>query len=484
MTTLQDDTAISATTEIREGEYGDKIVVVEPGGAEFIPLSERHGKPTGLFWTWASPNFEFATVFVGVICVLFFGLSFYQAAGAIVLGTVLGSSAQGALSARGPQYGVPQMILSRISFGYWGNVLPAGINAVIAGVGWFAVNSVSGALALNTLLHLNKVVCLLIIVIAQIGIAAYGHNLVHAFERFAFPLLAVAFILAGIWTFSKGHYGNPHTGSFGGFMLALGATFGYAAGWNPYASDYTRYLDPKTSKSATAWWSGLGVGVSCIALELIGAASATIGAKGNSPTSQFTNPLPTGVADITLIAIAVGAVAANVLNIYSGAMSFTTLGIKLPLKFRRALIAGVFGVAGFLVAWSGLHDAGEKYTNFLLIIAYWIGPWLAVFFTDQWLRRGNHADLLYNHRHHNWAGPIAMAIGMAVSILLFSNQTKFVGYVARSHPKIGDLTFEVGFLVSGLVYFFIFLGNYIALQFEALETRNVVVLPGSRDAPH
>ena len=62
---------------------------------------------------------------------------------------------------------------------------PPGINAVIAGVGWFAVNSVSGALALNTLLHLNKVLCLIIIVLAQIAIAAYGHNLVHAFERYA-----------------------------------------------------------------------------------------------------------------------------------------------------------------------------------------------------------------------------------------------------------------------------------------------------------
>src|SRR5271154_5405999 len=98
MTMLQDDAAISATTEIREGEYGDQIAIVEPGGAEFIPLSERHGKPTGLFWTWMSPNFEFATVFVGVICVLFFGLSFWQAAAAIVLGTVLGSVAHGTLS--------------------------------------------------------------------------------------------------------------------------------------------------------------------------------------------------------------------------------------------------------------------------------------------------------------------------------------------------------------------------------------------------
>ena len=85
---------------IREGDYGTKVAAVEPGGAEFIPLGERHGKPLQLFWTWTSPNFEFATIFVGVIGVAFFGLNFWQAALAIVVGTGLGSVTQGLLSAR------------------------------------------------------------------------------------------------------------------------------------------------------------------------------------------------------------------------------------------------------------------------------------------------------------------------------------------------------------------------------------------------
>jgi nucleobase:cation symporter-1, NCS1 family len=472
MTTLSDDAAIAPTTEIREGEYGDKIAVIEPGGAEFIPLSERHGKPTQLFWTWMSPNFEFATVFVGVICVLFFGLSFWQAVAAIVLGTVLGSATQAALSARGPQYGVPQMILSRISFGYWGNALPAGINAIIAGVGWFAVNSVSGALALNTLLHLNKYACLVIIVAAQIAIALYGHNLVHLFEKVAFPLLAVAFVLGAIYTFSNGHYGGHGTGGFGGFTVSLAASFGYACGWNPYAADYTRYMAPDTPKRATALWAGLGVAISCIFLEVVGAASATIVTSSSlTPTAAFTSPYPTLVRDLVLLAIALGAVAANVLNIYSGAMSFTTLGIRIPLKFRRALIAGVFGVAGFIVAAIGLNDI-DKYENFLLIIAYWIGPWLAVFFVDQLINRGNHAAVLYDTKHKNLAGPIAMLTGMVVSIGLFANQPpRFTAYFPKHHPKIGDLTFEVGFVVTVVVYYALVLAGL------GKRSRKAVVLP-------
>jgi len=161
----------TVVADVRPGDYGAKVIAVEPGGAEFVPLHERHGRPVHLLWTWLSPNLEFATVFLGVLATGIIGLSFWQAALAILIGTGLGAFSHAVLSARGPAYGVPQMVLSRISFGWWGNALPAGLNAVIAGIGWFAVNSVSGALALNSLTTLPSWVCLLIVVVLQIAIA-------------------------------------------------------------------------------------------------------------------------------------------------------------------------------------------------------------------------------------------------------------------------------------------------------------------------
>src|SRR6202012_4061727 len=213
MTTVSDD------VEVREGTYGEKVIAVEPGGAEFIPLSERHGRPLQLFWTWTSPNMEFATVFVGFIGVVFFGLSFWATFLAVVIGTALGSITQGILSTQGPQYGVPQMVLSRRGFGYWGNVLPAGINALVAGIGWFAVNSVSGALALNALTPMPEVLCLLIVVALQITVSLLGHNLIHLFERYAFPVLVVIFVIASVWTLAKGHPGAVHHTIPGAFLI-------------------------------------------------------------------------------------------------------------------------------------------------------------------------------------------------------------------------------------------------------------------------
>jgi NCS1 family nucleobase:cation symporter-1 len=454
---------IEIVAEVREGEYGGTLTAIEPGGAEFIPLPERHGNPLQLLWTWTSPNLEFATVFVGVLGVAAFGLSFWQATAALILGTALGSLTHAMLSSQGPQFGVPQMILSRIPFGYRGNWLPAGLNSVTAGIGWFAVNSVSGAFALNTLTHMPKWLSLLIIVVAQLTIAFFGHNLAHVVEKWALPILGLAFLLAAISIFSKANASAPHgpnasfgLGGTGGFLLTLGGAFGYAVGWNPFASDYTRYMKPTTSKRAVGLYAGLGVFVSCVVLEMIGAASATIGKSTdalNNPTSAFTGHMSTALADFVLVAIAIGAVCANVLNIYSGAMSFLTLGFRLPLALRRAIVAAVAGTIGFIVALTGLHDAGEKYTNFLLVVAYWIAPWLGVMFSDMLLRRRKRVDgFLFDTKHNPWAGWVAMGIAMVVSIWLFSDQTKYLAPIPKAHPALGDLTFEVGFVLAAVLY--------------------------------
>jgi NCS1 nucleoside transporter family len=449
---------IEVTAEVREGHYGAKVGAVEPGGAEYIPASERHGRPLDLFWTWMSPNLEFATVFVGALAVVAFRQSLWQAIAGILVGTGLGSLTQGVLSTRGPRYGVPQMVLSRIGFGYLGNALPAGLNSLVAGVGWFAVNSVSGAFALSTLLHLPKLLSLVIIVLAQVAVAFFGYNLVHVFERYAFPVLAIAFLLAVVYTFAKAHPSAAKGGGgLGGFLLTVGAAFGYAAGWNPYAADYARYLPASVSRRATALWPALGVFVSCVVLEATGAASATIAFSDSNPTAAFTSYLPSVVAKLTLLAIAIGAVSANALNIYSGAMSFLALGIRLPLSLRRAVVALVFGVAGFFLAWSGLSDAGSKYESFLLIIAYWIGPWLGVYFTDWYLRRRDRVDgFLFDKRHNPWAGALSMAVAIAVSIYFFSNQVRYTGPVPKHYPAFGDIAFEVGFLIAALLYLALF----------------------------
>ena len=223
----------SGAVPVREGEYGERVAAVEPGGVEYIPDSERHGRPLDLFWTWVSPNMEFATVFVGVLSIAFFGMGFVDASIAIILGTALGCVTHGILSSWGPKFGVPQMVQARGAFGFLGNILPAGLNAFTANIGWFIVNSVSGAFALQTLFgalvlkwfELPFWLAFLIIVLVQVVVAFFGHNLVHRFERFAFPYLTVVFLIAcglslvyGVMRIVNMAHGNLY--AFGAYVAA------------------------------------------------------------------------------------------------------------------------------------------------------------------------------------------------------------------------------------------------------------------------
>jgi NCS1 family nucleobase:cation symporter-1 len=448
---------------------------VEQGGIEAIPLDRRHGSPWSLLSTWTAPNLEFATIYVGAIAVAFFGLGFPQAVLACAIGNALGSITHGVLSSWGPRNGVAQMVLGRVAFGSRGNILPAGINTVMAGLGWFATNSVSGSFALSSLSGMPVWLSLVIIVVIQVGVAIIGHNFVQAFERYASIVLGVIFLLATVFALLNGDLGAGSNGGqaglaagFGGFTVAVSAAFGYAAGWNPYAADYTRYLSP----SRPAWQAGVAAGVgnfvSCTVLMAAGAAAATVVQFGDgSPTDLFTSEavMPAVLGKLTLLAIFFGAISANAVNIYSGAMSFLAMGIRIPLALRRALVAGVFGVLGFVIALIASGDPENSYENFLLVIAYWIAPWLGVVLADHLYRRGTRIGpfLADDARYVNRPGLIALVVGIVVSIWLFANQTFYTGLLVLPTETItdgfvtdygiGDLTPLVGFVLAVVLYF-------------------------------
>ena len=470
-------TDLEAQVPVREGDYGAKITAVEPGGIEYIAERERHGNPIQLFWTWVSPNMEFATVFVGVLPIAVFGGGFWPTVLGVTVGSLMGSITHAILSTMGPRFGVPQMVEGRASFGFFGNFLPAGLSWLTASFGWFIVNSVSGAFALVTLTSLlnnhhevlNFSVAFVIIVVAQVIVAFIGHNMIHQFERIIFPYLTIVFGLATIIILAQAHPGLDFNGkapvAFGGpsgaFILAVFIAFGYAIGWNPFASDYSRYLPRSSNPRAVALAAGLGVFVSCAVLEIAGAAAATIGQLGNNPTPLFTDPLPFWLQVLVLLGIALGAVAANVLNIYSGSMAFLTLGIKLAVEKRRAISAVVFGAIGLgigLLAQANVAP-GTKYENFLLLITYWITPWIAVVITDFVLHRGKYPEqVFYDTGWANWKGFVAMLAGIVATTPFWDQGETFFklplwfGSVPTNNPQLGDLSFFAGAIVATVVY--------------------------------
>ncbi|MFM6968664.1 MAG: purine-cytosine permease family protein, partial [Microbacteriaceae bacterium] len=249
---------------------------IETNDVAPIPAGERHGKPWHLFTVWSSPNLEFATVFVGALAIGF-GLNIWQGILAIVVGNGLAGITHGILSTWGPQAGLPQMVLGRNAFGKWGNLLPSGMSTLVAGIGWFAVNTVSGTFALQELVGgLNVFAALGIIIVAQVGVAFVGHNLIQKWERYATFVFAIVWVIVVVVIVThEGAFTVAPSAStdfpWAGFPLTAGAAYGYTAGWTAFASDYTRYLPANTDTKALGWAAGLGNFISTTVIMVTGA---------------------------------------------------------------------------------------------------------------------------------------------------------------------------------------------------------------------
>ncbi|MEY4423601.1 MAG: hypothetical protein RLZZ258_704 [Actinomycetota bacterium] len=441
-----------------------KATSIETNDIAPISAGERHGKPWHLFTVWSSPNLEFATIFIGALAI-FAGLNVWQAILALALGNALAAVTHGWFSSWGPKHGVPQMVLSRSAFGLRGNILPAGTSTLVAGIGWFAVNTTSGAFALTTLTNLPVAVSVTIIIIVQVVAAFIGHNFIQKFERYAFFYLAAVFAVVAVIIVSQGHYDvSPATDfKWGAFSVGVALAYGYTQGWTPFAADFTRYLPANSSPRAVGLAAGLGNFTATTLLMSVGAI-AWSGVVGEGlPTSAFVAALPPVIGVLTLIGIAVGSVSANVLNIYSGTMSFIAAGVKLGFKTRRAIMVVLAGVLGGALSYFAVEDNFRFiFELFLLTVGYWLAPWVAILVVDRLLRKGQDIDKLIREetKHSNIAGPIAFVVATAVSVYLFAKAemptVQFYGQLTGPGADNGDWTALSGFVLASVLYFVIF----------------------------
>lgn len=439
-------------------QYRDEVVKIEPKGIEHVVEAERHGRPSSVFSLWFGANVELATISTGIAAVALFGLNFTQAAWGLLVGNILGALVLGALSTFGPRLGVPQLVQSRSAFGFFGNFIPGILNS-ISGIMWFAVNTVLGVFALVLLTGMSFLVGLVIMVVIQVVLAVYGYNMIHAFERYMAIVLTLVFLGVSIFAFSHASYSLPFNakapvafgGVSGGIIEAVALALSYLFGWTTYASDYTRYLAKDTAPRKLFGLAGWSNFIACLWLELLGVALATIFPKAalGNPVSVLTGISPHWLVDVALVAVAIGTVTANVLNIYSASLS--ALVVNVPVK--RWISAVAVGLLGAVVAWLGQAQYYLNYENFLFLLGYWLAPWAAIVLVDYFLvRHGQYdTDSLYDPRRVIRPGMWAWVIAVIVSVPFF-NQSLYTGYIAYHYPQLGDLSYYVSFLVAGLVY--------------------------------
>src|ERR1700759_2841147 len=173
---------------------GDRLI--EQRSIDYIPLAERHGKVWHLWPVWFSGDAHLATVATGVVGVALGGNLLWMSIGGLP-GAALGTFFMAFRSTQGPHPGLPQMIQSRPQFGYVGALLVWGV-ALIAFIGYHALNQVLAAQTLDTLSDAPHVPSIIIFALLSVALAVLGYDLIHLAQRWIAYLQIAALLVFSI----------------------------------------------------------------------------------------------------------------------------------------------------------------------------------------------------------------------------------------------------------------------------------------------
>ncbi len=440
----------------------------ETAGMAPVPLSGRYGATWRNFTVWFGPNMELSGVFTGTL-VFTLGLGFWPGLAAMLIGVALGALPVALLALWGPKTGMAQLPLARLPFGK-SIALPALVQWFSA-IAWDALVGLFGGEAVQILFHVPFFVGVLVVLALEGAIGVLGYEFIHQLEAWGSAILVVLFAVLTVKIIQHGNvpmHSSVHgTAAVGTFVLVSTITFSGSFSWASYAADYSRYMKPDASGPGIFWATFGGLFASLAWMYTIGLAGAK--ALSNQTAAGVQSLMGGGFLGVlALIAIIFGSVTGTAMNDYSGSLAVQAGGVRI----RRPFSAGLGTVlVFFLVLWIHGGATATKFQNVLLFTAYWIAPFLAVILID-WYRRGQSVtrdrlleSMDFEHLASGWPALMALVVGFA-AMVPFMNTGIIEGPAATALAG-ADISFYVGFIVAGALYF----------PFRNVEHRRVTITP-------
>lgn len=453
----------------------DTVMIPEERGVErhgierVSPKTRTHVRIFDNFTMWLSANLVISTVALGTLpSAPFLNLGFWDSFAAIVLFNALGVLPVAFFSTLGPKLGLRQMTISRFAFGWVGGIIMALFN-VAACIGWSAVNVIVGAQLVTALSNGAFPLWASILVIAVLTtlVSIYGYRYVHRYERYAWIPMAIMFAILLVLAaphFSAIPTQNAGLAEVAAFITFGGAVYGFATGWSSYAADYNVNQPEETPSSRVFWLTFLGVFVPCVLLETLGLGLITTlksvpawntaflkGSVGGL-LSAIVSPLG-GFGTLILVLLALSVIANNIPNDYSLGLSVQVFGRsfqRVP-RYVWTLIGAVIYV---IIAIIGGRNFSATLESFLLVIAYWLGPWAIILILEHFVfRHGRYNVDDWNNPSRlpiGWAAIVSLVIGL-VGVYLGASQALFTGPVAQALGGM-DIGFELGIVFAGIAY--------------------------------
>jgi purine-cytosine permease-like protein len=224
--------------------------------------------------------------------------------------------------------------------------------------------------------------------------------------------------------------------------------------------DWVRYLPSRTSARAIVVNVTLSSGLPALALCMMGALLASRGDM-TDPVGGVEPFVPPWVFFTYIVAAVGGSVANNVVTYYSSGLAMQSVGIPMHRYAATALDTAISSAIVLYILF--VQDFTTALNNFVALLIVWLAPFAGVWLIDGILRRWQydpvaiHATKRSQHSVYwgwngiNVRGFVAMFAGV-IACLLTINAPVFQGPLSRLLDG-ADLTWIVGFVVSGLTYF-------------------------------
>lgn len=464
--------------------------LVEVRSIDWVPLDERHGKLWHQAPLWFLGNFQYFSIPIGFIGPAM-GLSLGWTALASVLGIAVGTLFMAFHASQGPHMGLPQMIQSRAQFGYRGVIIPL-LATLFTYLAFNIADTVLMGEGLNSAFGLNPTIVSVVVTIAAVALAIFGHDWVHkAFRILLYVSLPLVTILT-IAVLLGGAGGHAPTAHYGFTWVAFMAQFAAAAAYNityaPYVSDYSRYLPATTKPGAVIASVFFGASTAAVWLIILGAwlaiyLGASDGLAGLMQAGNHVFPfLGTAVAILSALALC----ATMGMNAYGGALTVLTSidsfrQIK-PTRKARIITIVVLGVIWFAAASLITTDAVATVFTALTLMLYLLVPWTATNLVDYFVvRRGKYsiADLFTPKGIYgawSWRGLTAFGIGIVAELPFMVLPGLYTGPVAAAIGGV-DIAWLVGLVVTSVAYLI------FARSIDLDRERHVVNRRGGMDDP-
>ncbi len=377
------------------------IFDLELNGANVISENERKGRASSLFWPWCGANASLLALSYGAFF-LGFGISFWQATAAALMGTVLSFLLVGISSLAGKKSNAPTMVISRAAFGVKGNIVPGFLSYAIF-VGWETVLVSLATLATGTVFvrvgHIDRntamVIGFALAVSLTIAGGVLGFSVIMKIQKYltmitvAMTLVYIALTLKDVKWDVVSAIPAGSTQAFIG-ALVFGVT-GIGLGWVNAAADYSRYLPRTVSSKGVIAWTVFGASLVPVILVIYGALLAGSDKKlfdsiAMDPIGALTTLLPTWYLVIFAFIAILGLVGGAILDLYSSGLTLISIGLPVKRHVAASIDAFIMVVGTIYIVWIA-DNFFVPFQGFLITLGVPIATWSAIFVTDVLLRK-------------------------------------------------------------------------------------------------